>query len=167
MVGAPARPRATTAVSFGPMHQRVVVMRTAARIVPAIVLLVGGCGIGEAGMPLPRQQPGETYPGDRQELRGTLTVSDVGCFNITVDIDGAEYLVIWPPDSDYHDLEDAYALRLPGGAVIVDGESVIGTGAFTPTSPLLLERDTSMAHAIRYCAADDEEVVVFDTALPG
>ena len=93
-------------------------MPTAASIVPTIALLLG-CGIGEAGMPLPRQQPGETYPGDRHELRGSLSVSAVGCFNI--DIDGYEHFVIWPSDPDYHDKEERYALRLPGGQVLVGG----------------------------------------------
>jgi hypothetical protein len=140
-------------------------MRTASAMVPVLTLLLGGCGIGEAGMPLPRQQAGESYPGDRQELRGTLAVSDDGCFNI--DIDGDHYFVIWPSGSDYQERDGEYALRLPSDDVVVDGAPVIGTGAFTPTAPLLLERDSSLAHAIRYCAADAEAAVVFDTALPG
>jgi hypothetical protein len=129
------------------------------------VLLLGGCGIGEAGMPLPRQQPGDTYPGERLELRGTLTVSDVGCFDVV--IDGEHHFVIWPSGSEYHDKDGEYAIRLPGGEVIVDGGRVVATGAFTPTAPLLLARDSSLAYALRYCAADAEEVVVLDTALPG
>jgi hypothetical protein len=45
-------------------------------------------------MPLPRQQAGESYPGDRPELTGVLDVSDFGCFNLA--LDDEHILVIWP-----------------------------------------------------------------------
>lgn len=129
-------------------------------------LLVGGCGLGEAGMPLPRQQAGQSYPGDRQELAGVLDVSDFGCLNIV--LERGTFLVIWPAGSDYADLgQQPQGVRLPGGQVLADGDAVLGTGAFTPTAPLLAQRDTSLAYAIRGCAPDASELVVFDAARRG
>ena len=139
-------------------------MRALASIA-VLVLVVGGCGLGEAGMPLPRQQAGQSYPGDRQEFAGVLDVSDFGCFNLAVNDE--RLFVIWPTGSDYANSDNQYAVRLPGGAVVADGESVIGTGAFTPTAPLLAQRDTSLAYALRSCAPDASEVVVLDTARHG
>lgn len=135
-------------------------------VVAALVALgmLAGCGLGEAGMPLPQQQGGVAYPGDRQELSGVLDVSDYGCFNLA--LDDEHFLVIWPAGSDRTDLGDEYALRLRSGEVIANGDGVVGTGAFTPTAPLLAERDSSMAYAIRGCAPDATEVIVFDSAQP-
>jgi hypothetical protein len=140
-------------------------VRAPASIVIA-ALLVGGCGLGEAGMPLPRQQAGQTFPGDRQDLHGVFAVSDFGCLNIV--LDGETFMVIWPAGSDYAELgERPNGVRLPDGQVIVDGDAVLGTGAFTPTAPLLADRDTSLAHAIRGCAPDASELVVLDAVRRG
>ena len=140
-------------------------MRALASLV-ILGLLVGACGLGEAGMPLPRQQGGQSFPGDRQDLNGVLAVSDFGCLNIL--LDGQTFLVIWPAGSDYADLGDQpHGVRLPDGQVLADGDAVMGTGAFTPTAPLLANRDTSLAYAIRGCAPDAAELVVFDAARRG
>jgi hypothetical protein len=131
-----------------------------------LALLLSGCWIGEGGMPLPRQHAGETYPGDRRELSGVLEVSDFGCLNIA--LDGETYLVIWPAGSDYADLGDGPpGVQLPGGQAITEGDSLVGIGTLTPTEPLLANRDTSLAYAIRGCAPDASEVIVFDTADRG
>lgn len=139
-------------------------MRSVVAALAALGILAG-CGLGEAGMPLPKQQAGVAYPGNRQDLAGVLDVSDFGCFNLA--LDDEHFLVIWPAGSDYADQDDEYALQLPSGEVIADGDGVVGTGAFTPTAPLLAERDSSLAYAIRGCAPDAAEVIVFDTAERG
>lgn len=138
-------------------------MRSVVAVLVALGILAG-CGLGEARKPLPQQQAGVAYPGDRQELSGVLDVSDYGCFNLA--LDDERFLVIWPAGSDRTDLGDEYALRLPSGEVIANGDGVVGTGAFTPKAPLLAERDSAQAYAIRGCALDASEVIVFDSAHP-
>ena len=128
--------------------------------------LLGGCWLGQAGMELPHQLPGESYPGDRGELTGVLDVADNGCRHIV--LDAGTYFVIWPSGSDAADLGELPAgVRLPGGDVIADGDTLVGTGALTPTAPLTADRNGWWAHVIGYCAPDASEVFVFDSARGG
>ncbi len=73
--------------------------------------LLGGCSLGQGGMELPHQLPGESYPGDRLELTGALDVADNGCRHIV--LDAGTYLVIWPSGSDYVDSVNCPASDCP------------------------------------------------------
>jgi hypothetical protein len=130
-----------------------------------VCVMAGGCDVGEGGLPLPRQHDGESYPGDRQALRGVMEVTDWGCKNLATD--GGSYLVIWPANSEEVAVDDLWAVRLPNGDVVGDGDPVVGTGAFTPTAPLEANRDTPLAHWVGNCAADLSEVIVLDSAERG
>jgi hypothetical protein len=138
---------------------------TRAASIVVVLLLVGACGVGEGGLPLPRQEEGQSYPGIRQEVRGELEYSEWGCKNLVVE--GTSYLVIWPAGSEETAVDDVSAIRLPGGQVIAEGDSVVGTGAYTPTEPLTANRDTPLAYWIGNCAADASEVIVLDSAERG
>jgi hypothetical protein len=116
-------------------------------------------------MPLPRQEAGQAYPGLRQELRGEFELSDSGCMNLT--LESGTYLVIWPARSEETEVEDRWAVRLPNGQVVAEGDTVVGTGAFTPAAPVLANPGTLMAQWVTYCAPDASEVIVFDSAERG
>ncbi len=137
-------------------------MKGAMFIVVLSADLLIGCQPGQAGIDLPRQHDGETYPGDRQQLTGVLEVAANGCINI--DLNPGTYLVIWPKGSAYADLGQSPAgVRMPDGHVIAPGDSLSGTGALTPTTPLVANRDSYWAQAIGYCAPGASDVVVFDS----
>jgi len=137
-------------------------MRSVAFVVVLSVSLLVGCQPGQVGMGLPRQHDGESYTGDRQHLTGVLEVASNGCINI--DLNPGTYLIIWPKGSDYADLGQSPAgVRLPDGHVIAPGDTLSGTGALTPTAPLVANRDGYWSHAIGYCAPGASEVVVFDS----
>ncbi|MEI7743626.1 MAG: hypothetical protein WCK58_07745 [Chloroflexota bacterium] len=107
-------------------------------------------------MDLPAQRPGETYPGVREEIHGTLEVASNGCFELVVD--GTPQFVIWPAGSQLDD-----RVRLPDGQVVVEGAAVTGIGASTPTAPLVA-KGGYWANALSFCAQGDKEVIVLDTA---
>ena len=131
-----------------------------ALVVGGLLALLASCGIGEGGIGLPHQRAGETYPGNRLEMVGILEVADNSCLNMA--LDGTSYLVIWPAGSALAD-----RVLLPNGEVIAEGDTVVGTGAFTPTARLTADRNGYWANAIGYCAPDASEVVVLDTARRG
>lgn len=128
-------------------------------------VVMAGCGIGEGGMPLPRQQPGDSYPGQRMELAAEMEMSAFGCFLLV--LNGEAFFVIWPAGSDDANLGESRGVRLPNGQVVTEGDTVVGTGAFTPAEPLLLNRDTAIARAITGCAPDATELVVLDAVARG
>jgi hypothetical protein len=101
---------------------------------PAAVLLAA-CSIGEGGIGLPVQRPGEAYPGVRQEVRGPLEVAANGCFELV--IDERPWYVIWPSGSQRDD-----RVLLPNGQLVAEGATVVGIGAFTPTAPLVAKAAT-------------------------
>ena len=119
-------------------------------------IVVSACGIGNAGMGLPSQRWGETYAGERQEITGTLFVSDIGC--LFLEVDGARLFVIWPAGSS----QDDY-VRLPNGQVVTRGDRITGTGAYTPTAP----RATTSGYwenAVQTCDLGAKELLVLDDA---
>ena len=125
----------------------------------AVATMIAACLPGQMGIGLPHQITGETYPGDRHELSGLLEVADNGCLNLALD-DGTHF-VIWPTGSSLDNL-----VRLPDGEVIAEGNLVVGTGAFTPTAPLVANRGY-WANAIGYCSPNAAEVIVLDSARSG
>ncbi len=131
----------------------------------AVVLggLAAGCALpGQAGMDLPRQNDAETYSGDRSQLAGVLATASNGC--LTIGMNSGDYLVIWPRGSEFANRGELPAgVRLPDGQVISPGDAMSGTGAFTPTAPLVANRHGYWAHTIGYCAPSASQVVVFDS----
>ena len=123
----------------------------------ACLCVLAACESNEGGMGLPQQIEGERYPGERREVQGRVMLSEEGCVNVRVD--ATAYFVIWPAGSDLAD-----AVRLPDGSILAVGDMVQGTGAFTPTEPLLADANGYWAHAIGYCAPDADQVLVFDEA---
>jgi hypothetical protein len=132
----------------------------AAGAVLCLVVAASGC---EGGIGLPRQQPGETYSGERREVTGTIEVDDYGCVRVRLD-DGTSYAAIWPlsanqGDEDYVNLgwfqED-----------LGDGDRVRGTAALTPLGQLRDWGSTSYWwYALGACVEDGEtEAIVFDSA---
>ncbi len=139
-------------------HEGVHRMNTAYRALGLIAaaVVLAGCGIGEGGMGLPTQLPNESYAGIRQAVRGTLAVTPFGCIELQIDEEG--WFVIWPAGSRLLD-----GVGLPNGEVVVEGDTVVGIGAFTPTAPLWA-RGGYWQNALGSCAPDDEEVLVLDSA---
>lgn len=133
--------------------------RSAAGLPSAAVTacLLVACGLGQAGMELPRQADGLTFPGERRDVTGVLSVAANGCLDLVMD--GTVYFVIWPKGS-----LEADRVKLPGGSVVAEGDMVAGTGAFTPTSPWVANRDDYWSRAVGYCAGDATEMLVLDTA---
>ncbi len=123
----------------------------------ATASLVAGCGLGEAGMGLPHQSAGLTFPGERQELRAVLEVAENGCLLLA--LDGQRYFVVWPAGA-----VEADRVRLPNGEVVREGDTIIGTGAFTPTAPWVTHKDDYWSRAVSYCASGQAEMVVLDSA---
>ena len=127
-------------------------------------VLLGGCGLGSAGTGLAHQRDSETYPGDRRQLTGRVE-GGPACWHIT--LDGQSYFVIWPAGSDDEIVGEEWGARLSKSEIVAPGDTVTGTGAFTPAEPLVAERYGYWAHVIGMCAPDASEVVVFDTVRRG
>lgn len=143
-------------------------MRSVTSLAAALAIAGGAtaaCGVGEAGMELPRQHDGESFPGHRQELTGVLHTASNGCLELV--LESGTYFVIWPNGSDDADLENVRGVRLPSGDAIAPGDTVTGVGAFTSTARLTAERDGYWQSTIGYCAPDALELVVFDSAQRG
>jgi hypothetical protein len=117
---------------------------------------VAGCGIGDGGVGLPAQRAGDTFPGVREEIRGTLEVAANGCFELVVD--GSRWYAIWPVGSQRDDL-----VRLPEGQVVAEGDTVVGIGALTPTGPLVAQGGY-WQNALSICAPGADQVLVLDIA---
>jgi hypothetical protein len=117
---------------------------------------VAGCA-GEAGLGLPHQRQGETYPGERHTITGTLVVASNGCLHVAVD--GTPHFVIWPAGAELGN-----RVKLGWFEELREGETVRAVAAFTPVGPLVADRNGYWAYAIGYCAPNAEEVLVFDKA---
>jgi hypothetical protein len=119
-------------------------------------LTLAAC-FAQVGLGLPVPIAGESYPGERKDVTGVLEVASNGCLQLGVD--GQRYFVIWPTGSMLDD-----RVRLPNGQVVREGQTVTGTGALTPSAPLVAQRDSYWASAIGFCAPDATEVLVLDSA---
>lgn len=126
-----------------------------------VALLVVGCGAGqqqgegEAGMGLPQQLDGQTYPGQRGEVSGETVVADNGCF--LVRSDGAERLAIWPRGSR----ADGAVLFTPAGERIGQGTQIHGVGTVLAVSSLVA-MDGYWEHVTGYCVPGADDVLVLD-----
>jgi hypothetical protein len=121
----------------------------------ALGVVAAGCSFGEGGMGLPRQVPGEVYPGERREIIGTLQVGDKGCFRVS-DGQGRSSFVIWPSSASLGDL-----VRLGWFEELREGDGLRGVGALTPAKPLILDGGY-WAMALGFCAPGEAEVLVLD-----
>ena len=135
-----------------------------ARYVAVIVGLAGvlaGCG----GVGIPKQQPGETYAGERRDVEGTLEIDSYGCIRVRLD-DGTSYAAIWPASAD--DSQDPPGLSLGWfQRVLEDGDRIRGTAALTPLDELKdWSFNSSYWHAaLDSCLEDGEsQAIVFDSA---
>lgn len=143
-------------------------VRVAMRVMLPVVLLgaaLAGCSgeDNEAGMGLPNHRPGESYPGARGPVTGTVRQQSNGCFRM--DTPAGSRLVVWPGDSD-HDPEDPTYIRLPSGRRVHDGDRVAGTGLEYPATALPGVPDGYWGGVITFCAPDDATVLVLDDVRP-
>lgn len=126
----------------------------------AVALLVVGCGAGqegegEAGMGLPQQLDGQTYPGTRSKVTGETVVADNGCF--LVRSDGIERLAIWPRGSR----DDGAVLYTPAGEQVGQGTQIHGVGTVLAVSHLVA-MDGYWDHVTGFCVPGAEDVLVLD-----
>jgi hypothetical protein len=129
---------------------------------PASALALGVAVAACSGGPgLAKQQPGETYPGDRRAIEGTLGVVEGRCLRLRL-ADGADYLVIWPSSASQGN--DGYVSL---GWFQQDreiGDRVGGTGALTSLEALPHWQDGNWHAALGWCAKpDDSQAIVFDS----
>jgi hypothetical protein len=124
-----------------------------------LLVLLAACGDppAEGGMGLPAKIDGETYPGPRGELRGTVVVAENGC--VELEVDGRRWFVIWPSGARLDTL-----VRLPDGTVLDEGDTVEAIGGPTAVAPLVGDGGGYWGHAIGFCAPDATEVLVLDEA---
>jgi hypothetical protein len=91
-----------------------------------LALIVAGC----AGSGIPKQQPGETYPGERHEVTGTVEWD--GCARLRLD-DGTSHAVIWPESAtNGSDIVNLGWFQRD----VVEGDWIEGTAALTPVVDL-------------------------------
>lgn len=109
------------------------------------------------GLGLPAQRAGETYPGERRDLRGVLRLGPRSCLEL--EVAGVRHFVIWPPGS-----QDADRVRLPNGEVVREGQEIVGRGALTRTAPLSGPEGSYWNTAFDICAPNADEVLVLDNA---
>ena len=126
----------------------------------AALLAVAAC---EGGTGLPRQQPGETYPGERRAIEGTIEVGSDGCVRLRLD-DGTTYLTIWPASAS--EGRDDYVNLGWFQKDLGTGDRIVGTGAITPLADLPHWIDGYWHVALGWCAArgTDTEALVLDLA---
>ena len=133
--------------------------------VALVVGLLAACTTPEAGLGglgLPRQHPGEEYPGARMAITGVFQVADDGCFQLLTK--GNRVFVIWPPGA----AEDGpLRIRFRDGSVLQEGDVITGTGAYTPVAPLVADRNGYWATTLGFCAPEADEVIVLDDASRG
>jgi hypothetical protein len=132
-------------------------VRALAAIV-GLVAALAGCG----GFGLPKQQPGETYPGERREVTGTVEVDSNGCIRVRLD-DGPSYWAIWPASANQGDGNSVDLGSFK--ADLRDGDRVRGTAALTPLATLPGGSHGYWALHGGYCTHDGEtQAIVFDSA---
>jgi hypothetical protein len=115
----------------------------------------------QGGLGLPQQLDGETYPGARDELAGTVVVAENGCF--LLDVDGVVRLAIWPAGSR----GDGDGVVLPDGDRLVGGSGLAARGTVLPVTGLAGGPDGYWATVVQFCVPDDRDVVVLDEAAAG
>jgi hypothetical protein len=125
----------------------------------ALAVTLAACG----GIGIPQQQPGETYPGDRHDVTGTIEIDSYGCIRVAL-AGGGSYPVIWPASASQG--ADDYVNLGWFQADLGNGDRVRGTAALTPLASL--PHWGSMNYwqdALGACIADGvTEALVFDSA---
>lgn len=102
-----------------------------------VAVTVAACG----GIGIPKQQPGESYPGDRHEVTATIRQTMDGCLRLEVD-GGETYPVVWPASASQGN-DDWVSLgwfqpdlgvgdRVRGSAVLVAAASLPGWNSEYP-----------------------------------
>lgn len=141
--------------------------RTAAAGAAAVLcgaVLAGCSGVDdEGGMGLPNHRRGESYPGTRGPVTGTVDLRPNGCFRM--DTPAGSRLVVWPGDAE-QDPDDATAIRLPSGRRLHHGDRVAGTGLEYPVAALPGVPDGYWGGMVTFCAPDDATVLVLDDVRP-
>jgi hypothetical protein len=139
-------------------------MKRWAWIPVALALTVAACG----GIGIPKQQPGETYEGERHQVTGIVRQSTEGC--LQVEVDGREsYPVVWPASANQGD-EDWVNLGWFQQDLGV-GDTVRGTAVLVPAASLPRWNDEhltywtdALGHCVESARAEDTLVLIFDTA---
>jgi hypothetical protein len=117
---------------------------TARVVAAALTAALGGaalaaCSSGDdraddrGGMNLPAQRDGESYPGARGPVAGTVARQPNGCFRLATPT--GTRLVVWPRGSG-QDPQDGAVIRLASGRRLHDGDRVSGTGLEFPVTGL-------------------------------
>jgi hypothetical protein len=125
-----------------------------------LVTALGGC---YGGIGIPKQQPGETYAGERHAVEGTIEIDGYGCIRVRLD-DGTSYAAIWPSTANQGD--DDYVNLGWFQDDLGDGDRVRGTAALTPLASLPdWDRGGYWRYALGACVEGGEsEAIVFDSA---
>ena len=110
-------------------------------------------------MALPNHRRGETYPGARGPVGGTVALQPNGCFRLDTPAGGR--LVVWPRGAE-QDPDDATAILLPTGRRLHDGDRVAGTGLEYPAAALPGVPDGYWGGVVSFCAPKDRTVLVLD-----
>jgi len=121
-----------------------------------LTLVVAGC----AGSGIPKQQPGETYAGERHEVIGTIEWD--GCARLRL-ADGTSRAVIWPESAtNGSDVVNLGWFQRD----VVEGDRIEGTAALTPVAALRYWGEPGYWDSVLgTCVRDGEtEALVFDEA---
>lgn len=107
---------------------------------------------------------GETYPGERREVTGTIEVTDFGCIRVRLD-GGESYWAVWPASANLG--QDDYVNLGWFQADLVEGDRVRGTAALTSLVSLAHAGSGYWPPAISGCTATGEtDAIVFDRVEP-
>jgi hypothetical protein len=134
-------------------------------VTSARALLLAGCATvvacsvpGLAGAGVASQRTGESFPGERRDVRGVVEGGPNSCAHLVVD--GVSHFVIWPHGTA------TWELVLRSGQRVREGDTIVGRGALTPTEPLhgAAGETTYWGHMLGLCDVEAEEVLVLDDA---
>ena len=120
----------------------------------------GGSSDNEAGGPIPSQRDGETYPGTRVPVAGTVELASNGCMFVLTD--GKRHLAVWPKGAA-QDHDDATVVRLADGTTVKPKDSVSATGLLFPVTGLAGYPDGYWGQQVTFCVPNDSAVLVMDS----
>lgn len=109
-------------------------------------------------MGLPTQLAGETYPGPRRELTGSIEVAENGC--VYFSDGGVQRLAVFPRGSEL-----SSPVRLPDGSELADGEAVRAIGSLVAADAMPGGPDGYWAMVTGYCSGSAAEVAVLDEVV--
>ena len=114
-----------------------------------------------AGGPIPQQRAGETYPGTRSDATVDASLTDNGCWFLT--LGGSRRLAVWPAGSA-QDPEDGAVVVLPGDVRVVDGTQLDVSAVVVPVTSLAGYPDGYWGSQLTFCDPSGTEVLVLDSA---